>query len=279
PYAAASDGFVDDVIEPRETRMRVIATLAALREARRQGAHVLAVTNVVGSSVSREADDVIYTWAGPEIAVASTKAYTTQLVCMYLLGIYLAQSRQTLPPERIKEILAHLRDLPAQADQVLHQRGAIEELARRYSKAENTFFIGRGIDYAVAMEGALKLKEISYIHAEAYAAGELKHGTLALIVEGVPVIALVTQEELYEKTMSNIKEVKAREATVIGLAFEGNRDIENSVDEVIYIPKTLPILSAVLTAIPLQLFAYYAAVARGTDVDQPRNLAKSVTVE
>ena len=254
-------------------------TLAALREARRQGAHVLAVTNVVGSSVSREADDVIYTWAGPEIAVASTKAYTTQLVCMYLLGIYLAQSRQTLPPERIMEILNQLRNLPAQADQVLHQRGAIEELARRYSKAENTFFIGRGIDYAVAMEGALKLKEISYIHAEAYAAGELKHGTLALIVEGVPVIALATQEELYEKTMSNIKEVKAREATVIGLAFEGNRDIENSVDEVIYIPKTLPILSAVLTAIPLQLFAYYAAVARGTDVDQPRNLAKSVTVE
>ncbi|NPV89974.1 MAG: glutamine--fructose-6-phosphate transaminase (isomerizing) [Firmicutes bacterium] len=254
-------------------------TLAALREAKRQGAKVLAITNVVGSSVDREADFVIHTWAGPEIAVASTKAYTTQLICMYLVALYLAEAREALPAEQIKDIISRLRDIPAQADQILHQRGAIEELARKYAGADNTFFIGRGIDYAVAMEGALKLKEISYIHAEAYAAGELKHGTLALIVEGIPVIALATQEDLYDKTMSNIKEVKAREATVIGLVFEDNREIEKSVDEVIRIPRTLPILSGVLSAIPLQLYAYYSAIARGTDVDQPRNLAKSVTVE
>ena len=254
-------------------------TLAALREAKRQGAKVLAVTNVVGSSVDREADYVIHTWAGPEIAVASTKAYTTQLICMYLVALYLAEAREALPPEQIKDIISHLRDIPAQADQILHHRGAIEELARKYASADNAFFIGRGIDYAVAMEGALKLKEISYIHAEAYAAGELKHGTLALIVEGIPVIALATQEDLYDKTMSNIKEVKAREATVIGLVFEDNQEIKKSVDEVIHIPRTLPILSGVLTAIPLQLYAYYSAIARGTDVDQPRNLAKSVTVE
>lgn len=254
-------------------------TLAALREAKRKGARVLAITNVVGSSVSREADDVLYTWAGPEIAVASTKAYTTQLICMYLLGLYLAQVRETLPEGEIETIIDQMRQLPQQVQIILDRERVVKEIAEKYTQAENCFFIGRGLDYAVAMEGSLKLKEISYIHAEAYAAGELKHGTLALIVEGIPVLAIATQEELLEKTMSNVKEVKAREATVIGLAMEGNREIEKSVDEVIYLPRTHAMLTSVLTVVPLQLLAYYAAVARGTDVDQPRNLAKSVTVE
>ena len=254
-------------------------TLAALREAKQKGAWVLAITNVVGSSVSREADDVLYTWAGPEIAVASTKAYTTQLICMYLLGLYLAQVRETVRPGEIEQIINNLRQLPQQVQTILDRERVIKELAEKYAQVENCFFIGRGLDYAVAMEGSLKLKEISYIHAEAYAAGELKHGTLALIVAGIPVLALATQEELFEKTMSNVKEVKARDATVIGLAFEGNEEIHKSVDEVIYIPRTHAVLASALAVIPLQLLAYYAAVARGTDVDQPRNLAKSVTVE
>lgn len=254
-------------------------TLAALREAKRKGARVLAVTNVVGSSVSREADDVLYTWAGPEIAVASTKAYTTQLICMYLIGLYLAQVRESLRPGEIEQIIKELRLLPKQVQTILDRERMIKDLAVKHTASENCFFIGRGLDYAVAMEGSLKLKEISYIHAEAYAAGELKHGTLALIVQGIPVLALTTQEDLLEKTISNIKEVKAREATVIGLAFEGNEEVLKSVDEVIYLPRTHQVLASVLAVIPLQLLAYYAAVARGTDVDQPRNLAKSVTVE
>lgn len=254
-------------------------TLAALREAKRKGARVLAVTNVVGSSVSREADDVLYTWAGPEIAVASTKAYTTQLIVMYLLAVFLGQARSVLDAEQSKAILTGLREIPRLAGEVLNREGLIKQLAEQFAGAEDAFFIGRGLDFAVAQEGSLKLKEISYIHAEAYAAGELKHGTLALIVEGVPVIALATQEELYDKTMSNVKEVKAREATVIAVAFEDNREIGKSVDHIIPIPRTLPVLAPLLTAIPLQMFAYYSAVARGTDVDQPRNLAKSVTVE
>ncbi|NPV27330.1 MAG: glutamine--fructose-6-phosphate transaminase (isomerizing) [Firmicutes bacterium] len=254
-------------------------TLAALREAKAKGARVVAVTNVVGSSVSREADDVIYTWAGPEIAVASTKAYTTQLVGMYLLAIYLAQHRGTLKPEEIEPILVAMRNLPQQAQAILDRVRVVKELTEKYAHCDDTFFIGRGLDYAVALEGSLKLKEISYIHAEAYAAGELKHGTLALIVEGIPVIALATQEDLYDKMMSNVKEVKARDATVIGITFEGNQEIAKSVDEVIYLPKTLPLLAPILTVIPLQLLAYYVAVQRGCDVDKPRNLAKSVTVE
>ncbi|MDI6879770.1 MAG: glutamine--fructose-6-phosphate transaminase (isomerizing) [Desulfitobacteriaceae bacterium] len=254
-------------------------TLAALREAKRLGAHVVAVTNVVGSSVSREAHDVIYTWAGPEIAVASTKAYTTQLVGMVLLGLYLAQAKGTLSLEKIQAIVTALKELPGQAQEVLHRAAVIEKLAKSFVKVEDTFFIGRGLDWAVAMEGSLKLKEISYIHAEAYAAGELKHGTLALITEETPVIGIATQMDVYEKTLSNIKEVKARDAKVIGIAFEGNNDIHKSVDEVIYLPKTVSELAPILTVIPLQLLAYYASVARGCDVDKPRNLAKSVTVE
>jgi len=254
-------------------------TLAALREAKNRGARVVAVTNVVGSTVSREARDVIFTWAGPEIAVASTKAYTTQLEGMVLLGLYLSQVKGTLPKERIAEIITALRKIPAQVQELLDQSSLIEELAESFAKVENTFFIGRSLDWAVAMEGSLKLKEISYIHAEAYAAGELKHGTLALITEATPVIALATQRDVYEKTISNVKEVKARDAKVIGLTYKGNTNMAKSVDHVIYIPETMDELSPILTVIPLQLLSYYVSVARGCDVDKPRNLAKSVTVE
>ncbi|MCB8818137.1 glutamine--fructose-6-phosphate transaminase (isomerizing) [Desulfosporosinus shakirovi] len=254
-------------------------TLAALREAKNRGARVVAVTNVVGSTVSREAHDVIFTWAGPEIAVASTKAYTTQLEGMILLGLYLAQVKGTLPSEKIGEIITALKKIPAQVQELLNQAGLIEELAKSFAKVENTFFIGRSLDWAVAMEGSLKLKEISYIHAEAYAAGELKHGTLALITENTPVIALATQRDVYEKTISNVKEVKARDAKVIGLTYAGNTSMAKSVDHVIYIPETMEELSPILTVIPLQLLSYYVSVARGCDVDKPRNLAKSVTVE
>ncbi|KGK84152.1 glutamine--fructose-6-phosphate aminotransferase [Desulfosporosinus sp. HMP52] len=254
-------------------------TLAALREAKNRGARVVAVTNVVGSTVSREAHDVIFTWAGPEIAVASTKAYTTQLEGMVLLGLYLAQVKGSLPSEKIGEIIEALKKIPAQVQELLDQEGLIKELAKSFAKVENTFFIGRSLDWAVAMEGSLKLKEISYIHAEAYAAGELKHGTLALITEETPVIALATQRDVYEKTISNVKEVKARDAKVIGLTYEGNTSMAKSVDHVIYIPETLDELSPMLTVIPLQLLSYYVSVARGCDVDKPRNLAKSVTVE
>lgn len=254
-------------------------TLAALREAKNKGSRVIAITNVVGSSVAREADDVLYTWAGPEIAVASTKAYSTQLIALTLIALRFAKELDTISDEIFDEIALELKKLPEKADLLLTKEEEIKKLAEKYSNVEHLFYIGRGLDYAVALEGALKLKEISYIHAEAYAAGELKHGTLALIVDGTPVIAIATQEHLFEKTLSNIKEVKAREAVVIGFAKEGNEEIKKSVDHVFYIPKTHPMLMPILTVIPLQLFAYHAAVARGTDVDKPRNLAKSVTVE
>ena len=254
-------------------------SLAALKEAKRLGARTLAVTNVVGSSIAREADQVIYTWAGPEIAVASTKAYTTQLLVMLMVSIYLAGLRESLPAERLNQIVAELKKLPQKADEFLANGQAVKTFAELYGFNEDVFFIGRSLDYAVAMEGALKLKEISYIHAEAYAAGELKHGTLALIIEGVPVIALATQMDVYEKTLSNIKEVKARDAVVIGLAMEGDDQIKKYVDHTIFIPATEKYLAPILAVIPLQLLAYYAAVTRGCDVDKPRNLAKSVTVE
>uniref|UniRef100_A0A1G9VDN5 Glutamine--fructose-6-phosphate aminotransferase [isomerizing] n=1 Tax=Dendrosporobacter quercicolus TaxID=146817 RepID=A0A1G9VDN5_9FIRM len=254
-------------------------TLAALKEAKRLGSRTLAVTNVVGSSIAREADNVIYTWAGPEIAVASTKAYTTQLVTMFMLAVYMADLKATVSPERSKELIKALRNLPGQLHEILEDVEPIKTFAQRYGFNEDVFFIGRSLDYAVALEGSLKLKEISYIHAEAYAAGELKHGTLALIIEGVPVIALATQSDVYEKTLSNIKEVKARDAVVIGLALKGDKQIEKYVDHTIYIPDTDQLLAPILAVIPLQLLAYYAAVTRGCDVDKPRNLAKSVTVE
>ncbi|MCP1312634.1 glutamine--fructose-6-phosphate transaminase (isomerizing) [Paenibacillus tyrfis] len=254
-------------------------TLAALREAKRCGARVLAITNVVGSSVSREADDVIVTWAGPEIAVASTKAYTSQLIAFYLLGLYLAQTLGTVDEAYIAEVVAGLQELPEKVESILAQADTIKAIAKQVSTHDNLFFIGRGLDYAVALEGSLKLKEISYIHSEAYAAGELKHGTLALIEEGIPVIALATQDDLFEKTVSNIKEVKARGAHVFGIHAEGDAELAKVVDHTFAIPATLPLLTPALSVVPLQLLAYYASLARGNDVDKPRNLAKSVTVE
>ena len=254
-------------------------TLAALKEAKRLGARTLAVTNVVGSSIAREADQVVHTWAGPEIAVASTKAYTTQLILMFMLALYMAQLRSTVSDERARELIGLLKKIPAQISETLSDVEPIKTFARRYGFNEDVFYIGRSLDYDVALEGALKLKEISYIHAEAYASGELKHGTLALIVEGVPVIALATQKSVYDKTVSNIKEVKARDAVVIGIAAAGDSEIEKFVDHVMFVPDTDELLIPLLAVVPLQLLAYYAAITRGCDVDKPRNLAKSVTVE
>ncbi|MCL6606199.1 MAG: glutamine--fructose-6-phosphate transaminase (isomerizing) [Paenibacillus sp.] len=255
-------------------------TLAALREGQANGAHVLAITNVVGSSIAREANDVLVTLAGPEIAVASTKAYTSQLIAFTLLGLYMAEVRGTQSEEQVAEILTAMQALPAQVEEILAQKEAIKNYAEQISKHKHLFFIGRGVDYAVAQEGSLKLKEISYIHSEAYAAGELKHGTLALIEEGVPVIALATVESVLEKTVSNIKEVKARGADVMAITHEEHvTDLLRSVDQAFVIPKTLPLLTATLSVVTLQLLAYYASLALGHDVDKPRNLAKSVTVE
>ena len=249
-------------------------TLAALKESKRLGAKTLAITNVVGSS-----HQVIHTWAGPEIAVASTKAYTTQLILMFMLALYMAQICETLSPEKIRDLIELLKRIPAQISETLSDVEPIKTFARQYGFNEDVFYIGRSLDYDVALEGALKLKEISYIHAEAYASGELKHGTLALIVEGVPVIALATQKSVYEKTLSNIKEVKARDAIVIGIAAQGDSELEKYLDHVIFVPETDELLIPLLTVVPLQLLAYYAAITRGCDVDKPRNLAKSVTVE
>ena len=254
-------------------------TLAALKEARRLGARTLAVTNVIGSSIAREAQQVIYTLAGPEIAVASTKAYTTQLMSMLLLSVYMAGIKKTLPESRIRELISGMKKIPAQISETLSDTEPIKTFARKYGFNKDVFFIGRSLDYAVALEGSLKLKEISYIHAEAYAAGELKHGTLALIDNAVPVIALATQKSVYEKTLSNIKEVKARDAVVIGIASSEDTELEKYVDHVIKVPEADEMLIPLLTVVPLQLLAYYAAICNGRDVDKPRNLAKSVTVE
>lgn len=254
-------------------------TLAALREAKKHGARVIAITNVVGSSASREADDVITTWAGPEIAVASTKAYTSQLIAIYLLGMYLAQLLEASVVSSISNLLEELQSLPEKTEEVLQQADKIAAFTKSIVHHEHLFFLGRGMDYAVALEGSLKLKEISYIHSEAYAAGELKHGTLALIEEGIPVISLATQHAVFEKMVSNIQEVKARGAHVLGLASAGDKELIKSVDEVMYIPAIDDLFAPVLAVVPLQLLAYYACVERGYDVDKPRNLAKSVTVE
>lgn len=256
-----------------------IDTLAALKEAKRLGSRTLAVTNVVGSSIAREADQVVYTYAGPEIAVASTKAYTTQLLVMLMLAIYVGRLRGTLDGNKADALAKGLHKVPEQLHDMLENVDQIKVFARHYGSSLDAFFLGRSLDYAVALEGALKLKEISYIHAEAYAAGELKHGTLALIVEGVPVIVLATQEDVYDKTVSNLQEVKAREAMVIAIALEGDDSIAKYADHVIYIPRADKELAPILAVLPLQLLAYYAALTRGCDVDKPRNLAKSVTVE
>jgi glucosamine--fructose-6-phosphate aminotransferase (isomerizing) len=254
-------------------------TLAATREARSRGSRVLAVTNVVGSTLAREADDVLFIRAGPEIAVASTKAYTTMLVALQMLAIDLGLRRGTLAPARAAALIGALRHLPVQAQQVLDRSADVEALARRWVGAEHAFFIGRGLDYAVAMEGSLKLKEISYLHSEALAAGELKHGTLALVTPQTPVFALATQRAVYEKTVSNIQEVRARGAEVIAVAYDDDREIAKYAHAVLRIPPTDDLLAPVLAILPLQLFAYHVAVLRGHDIDQPRNLAKSVTVE
>jgi len=254
-------------------------TMSALRLAKSKGARVIAVTNVVGSSASREADDVLYTWAGPEIAVASTKAYVTQLIAMYIIGLFFAQNKETLSNEEIEEIKAAMLELPEKAEKALECKEAIQKMTSKTSMQKDMFFLGRGLDYAVAMEGSLKLKEISYIHSEAYAAGELKHGPIALIENGTIVIALATQEVLYDKIVSNVQEVVSRGAKVYMIAQEGHSEVQKTVNSAIYIPKVMDLLAPVITVIPLQLFSYYMAIEKGCDVDKPRNLAKSVTVE
>ena len=254
-------------------------TLSALREGKRQGVHVLALTNVVGSSVAREADSVLYTWAGPEIAVASTKAYITQLLLFALLALDLGQKRGTVDAARFESELRALERLPAQAESLLAHQESIQRFAALHFDVPHVFYIGRGMDYALAMEGSLKLKEISYIFSEAYAAGELKHGTIALIEPGTLVIALMTQKRLREKMRSNIREVRSRGAKVLCIRMEGMEEEDALSDRSWCIPETSEILSPMLSVIPLQLLAYYMAAERGCDVDKPRNLAKSVTVE
>ena len=254
-------------------------SLAALREAKAQGITTLGIVNVVGSSIAREADRVMYTWAGPEIAVATTKAYTAQLIAHYLLAIHFAQVKGMVTDEEVAEMLIDLKAIPAQIEMLLANKENIQKIANRYVGAKDVFFIGRGIDYAIGMEGSLKLKEISYVHSEAYAAGELKHGTISLIEEGTLVTAIVTQKDLYKKTMSNIVEVRSRGAVVLAVTNEDNTEIEKNADYVIYIPQTNKYFTNSLAIIPLQLFAYYVSVGKGCDVDKPRNLAKSVTVE
>lgn len=254
-------------------------TLAALRESKKRGFQVLGIVNVVGSSIAREADNVMYTWAGPEIAVATTKAYSAQLVALYLLAIKFGRVRGQIDDVTYASLLADLRCLPDQIELLLNNKNKIQRFANRYIGAKDVFFIGRGIDYAISLEGSLKLKEISYIHSEAYAAGELKHGTISLIEEGTLVAAVSTQPALYAKTISNMVEVKARGAFVLAVTCEENKEIEKAADYVIYIPETNPYFANSLAIIPLQLFGYYVAVGKGCDVDKPRNLAKSVTVE
>ena len=254
-------------------------TLAALREAKKLGAKILSIVNVVGSSIARESDHVMYTWAGPEIAVATTKAYSTQLDVAYLIALYFAKVRGQIDEEQMKYYCGELQKLPEVIQKIVNHVDGLQYLASQSFNANNIFFLGRGIDYAVALEGSLKLKEISYIHSEAYAAGELKHGTISLIEDGTLVVALATQDNLFEKLVSNIKEVKARGAKVIALVFEDEKRIEEVADHVIYIPRVEQKFAASPAVVPLQIFAYYVSLQRGCDVDKPRNLAKSVTVE
>ena len=254
-------------------------SLAALREAQKRGARVLGIVNVVGSSIAREADNVMYTWAGPEIAVATTKAYSAQLIAQYLLAMKFAYVRGQIDDAQLAEMLEDLKRLPAQVEMLMNNKQKIQRFANRYLAAKDVFFIGRGIDYAISLEGSLKLKEISYIHSEAYAAGELKHGTISLIEEGTLVSAVLTQEELYKKMISNMVEVKTRGAFVMAITNAGNTEVEKAADYVIYIPKTNKYFTNSLAIVPLQLFGYYVSIGRGCDVDKPRNLAKSVTVE
>lgn len=254
-------------------------SLAALREAKAHGVRVLGIVNVVGSSIAREADNVMYTWAGPEISVATTKAYSAQIAALYLLAMRFAKVRGTVTREEFLKLKSDLEQLPEQIETLLGMKEKIQRFANRYLAADHMFFIGRGVDYAIALEGSLKLKEISYVHSEAYAAGELKHGTISLIEDGTLVVAIATQEQLYPKTISNIVEVKTRGAFVMAVTNFGHKEIEKTADYVIYIPKTSSYFTNSLAIIPLQLFGYYVSLGRGLDVDKPRNLAKSVTVE
>ena len=254
-------------------------SLAALREAKAHGVKTLAIVNVVGSTIAREADHVFYTLAGPEIAVATTKAYSTQLIASYIISIEFARVREMIDEDRAAELIAELQTIPDKIEKLLEDKERIQWFAAKQMNAQNMFFIGRGIDYAVSLEGSLKMKEISYIHSEAYAAGELKHGTISLIEPGTLVIGVLTQQDLYEKTVSNMVECKSRGAYLMALTTYGNYSIEDCAEFVIYIPKTDPLFAASLAVIPLQLMGYYVSVAKGLDVDKPRNLAKSVTVE
>ena len=275
------DPFVDEktlfiaISQSGET----LDTLAALREAKRKGARILSVVNVVGSSVARESDDVFYTWAGPEIAVASTKAYTTQLICMYLIGLYMGSTKGTIEKDYYTQVLEELKLLPEKVEKLFAEEDQIAALARKYHRKDQVFYVGRGLDSGVSYEGSLKLKEISYINSFAIAAGELKHGTIALMEEETLVFALATQDFLYEKMVSKVEEIKARGARVVASAKEGRTEIEQVADEVIYIPPCMDEVSPVLAVIPLQIFAYYVAKERGCNIDKPKNLAKSVTVE
>jgi glucosamine--fructose-6-phosphate aminotransferase (isomerizing) len=254
-------------------------SLAALRLAKQLGCPTLAIVNVIGSSIAREADHVMYTYAGPEIAVATTKAYSCQLIAVYLLALAVAEEEGKLPDERLAQYLEAMGQLPDQISRIIEDKERIQWFAAKFANAQNAFFIGRGIDYAISLEGSLKMKEVSYVHSEAYAAGELKHGTISLIENGTLVIGVCTQSDLYEKTRSNMVEVKSRGAYLMGLTSAGNYNIEDTADFVVYIPKTEEIFTPSLAVVPLQLMGYYLSVARGLDVDKPRNLAKSVTVE
>lgn len=255
-------------------------TLAALREAKSRGSRVLSIVNVVGSSIANESDDVLYTWAGPEIAVATTKAYSTQLSLLYLTALYMAKKLNKISEDSYKEILKDIEKLPSQISSVLESQNKIENIAKKYYNTEKVFFIGRNLDYAVCMEGSLKLKEISYIHSEAYAAGELKHGTISLIDDDTLVIALATQDKLFDKTVSNIREVKSRGAKILSITNENNAEkISQISDDVLYVPNSCEMTAPSLAVVPLQLLSYHVAKLRGCDIDKPRNLAKSVTVE
>ena len=254
-------------------------SLAALREAKEKGIKTLGIVNVVGSSIAREADNVFYTLAGPEISVATTKAYSTQLIAGYLLAMQFAVARGEMTEEKCAELLEELYTIPEKIEKILEDKERIQWYANKLAGAKDAFFIGRGIDYAIGLEGSLKMKEISYIHSEAYAAGELKHGPISLIEEGIPVIGVLTQQELYEKTVSNMVEVKSRGASLMGLTTYGNYSMEDLADFTVYIPQTDAHFAGSLSVIPLQLLGYYVSVAKGYDVDKPRNLAKSVTVE
>ncbi|MER0285156.1 glutamine--fructose-6-phosphate transaminase (isomerizing) [Clostridioides difficile] len=276
-----SDPFVDEnslvilVSQSGETA----DTLAVLRDSKAKGARILSITNVVGSSIARESDDVFYTWAGPEVAVASTKAYTTQITSLYMIALDFAIKKGTINREFYDSMISKMKEIPSKIQEILDNEEYIKEIAKTVVSSDHAFYLGRGIDYSLAMEGSLKLKEISYIHAEAFAAGELKHGTIALIEKRTPVIAIATQEKLFEKMVSNMEEVRARGAYVVAIAQSHNKDVEKAADRIIYIPNSDDILSPILAVVPMQLLAYHVSVLRGCDVDKPRNLAKSVTVE